>query len=173
MVKKFGPPIITSLIAAFVVVFASYAGINDRFAPLELVDVTATASEINKLASIGSGDILTTTNTKTLTNKTLSGAYYTVCTILMEGVDYTLSATEALCSVLNVTGSPSGQGLIAPTIATSGVTRYYTVRNAGGDSGTVTLKKSGGTGVDVATGKTARVYWLSSDYVRETADATH
>lgn len=96
-----------------------------------------------------------------------------IASIVMTGVDYTLSAAEAICNILNVTGSPSGQAIIAPSITASGVSRLYTVRNAGSDSGTVTLKKSAGTGVDVATGKTAEVYWLSTDYVRKTADATH
>ena len=107
-----------------------------------------------------------------------SGGYITgfslkIADIVMTGVDYTLSAAEALCNILVVTGSPSGQAIIAPSITGTGVSRLYTVRNAGSDSGTVTLKKSAGTGVDVATGKTAEVYWLSTDYVRKTADATH
>ena len=107
-----------------------------------------------------------------------SGGYITglslkIADIVMTGVDYTLSAAEAICNILNVTGSPSGQSIIAPSITGTGVSRLYTVRNAGSDSGTVTLKKTAGTGVDVATGKTAEVYWLSTDYVRKTADATH
>ena len=96
-----------------------------------------------------------------------------IATIAMTAVDYTLSAAEALCNILIVTGSPSGQAIIAPTIATSGVSRLYTVRNAGGDSAAVTIKKTAGTGVEIATGKTAKVFWSGTDYVRETADATN
>jgi len=103
----------------------------------------------------------------------ITGFALKVADIAMTGVDYTLSAAEALCNILVVTGSPSGQAIIAPSITGTGVSRLYTVRNAGSDSGTVTLKKSGGTGVAVAAGKTAEVYWLGTDYVRKTADATH
>lgn len=113
--------------------------------------VTATAAELNSLAD----------------------GLKIIATIAMINADYTLSATEALADILNVTGSPSAFSIIAPTISTSGVSRFYTVRNAGADSQNVTLKKTAGTGVAVATGKTARVFWSGSDYVRETADATH
>jgi hypothetical protein len=105
----------------------------------------------------------------------MKGFSTAICTITMAAVDYTLSAAEALCSILEVAGSPSGQAIIAPTVSVAGVSVPYTVRNAGADSAAVTIKKSGGTGVEVATGKTARVFWsgVGSDYVRETADATH
>lgn len=103
----------------------------------------------------------------------ITGFAQKVADIVMAGADYTLSATEATCNILNVTGSPSGYAIIAPSISVSGVSRLYTVRNAGGDSANVTIKKSAGTGVTIATGTTAEVYWLSTDYVRKTADATH
>ena len=103
----------------------------------------------------------------------LTGLALKVASIVMTGVDYTLSTAEALCNILVVTGSPSGQSIIAPTLTTSGASLLYTVRNAGSDSGTVTIKATGQTGVDVATGKTAEVYFLTDDYVRKTADATH
>ena len=103
----------------------------------------------------------------------LTGLTLKVASIVMAGVDYTLSTAEALCNILVVTGSPSGQSIIAPTLTTSGASLLYTVRNAGGDSGTVTIKATGQTGVDIATGKTAEVYFLTDDYVRKTADATN
>ena len=96
-----------------------------------------------------------------------------IATILMTGVDYTLSAAEALCDVLLVTGSPSGQAIIAPAVAESGISRIYTVRNGGADSLGLDIMVSGGTGVTVATGKTASVYYNGSDYARQTADATN
>ncbi len=96
-----------------------------------------------------------------------------IASIVMAQVDYTLSAAEALCSVLVVTSSPSGKAIIAPAVEESGVSRLYTVRNAGGDSADVILKISGGTGVTVGTGKTAEVFYSGTDYVRKTADATH
>ncbi|MBC8392611.1 MAG: hypothetical protein H8E17_08620 [Deltaproteobacteria bacterium] len=96
-----------------------------------------------------------------------------IVTILMANVDYLLSAAEALCDILLVTGSPSGLAIIAPAVAESGISRIYTVRNGGGDSDDVILKISGGTGVTVGTGKTASVYYNGSDYARQTADATN
>lgn len=96
-----------------------------------------------------------------------------IASIVMTGVDYTLSTAESLCSILIVTGSTSSAAIIAPTISQTGVSRLYTVRNAGADSKNVTIKKTSGTGVTIATGKTAKVFWSGSDYVRETADATH
>jgi hypothetical protein len=103
----------------------------------------------------------------------ITGLSLKIASIVMTGVDYTLSAAEALCNILVVKGSPSGQAIIAPTISASGVSRLYTVRNEGGDSGDVIIKKTAGTGVTIGTGKTAKVFWSGSDYVRETADATH
>ena len=96
-----------------------------------------------------------------------------IVTILMLGVDYLLSAAEALCDVLLVTGSPSGEAIIAPAVAESGISRIYTVRNGGADSLGVDIMIYGGTGVTVATGKTASVYYNGSDYARQTADATN
>jgi len=106
-------------------------------------------------------------------NGMVEGLALKVASIVMTGVDYTLSTAEALCNILVVTGSPSGQSIIAPTLTTSGAALLYTVRNAGGDSGAVTIKASGQTGVEIANGKTAEVYFLTDDYVRKTADATH
>jgi hypothetical protein len=96
-----------------------------------------------------------------------------IATIAMTGVDYTLSAAEALCNILIVTGSPSSASIIAPTLTKTDTGLLYTVRNAGSDSGKVNIKATGKTGIDVAAGKTAEVYWLTDDYVRKTADATH
>ena len=96
-----------------------------------------------------------------------------IATIAMTGVDYTLSAAEALCNILVVTGSPSGQSIIAPTLTKTDTGLLYTVRNAGSDSAAVKIKASGQTGVSIATGKTAEVYFLTDDYVRKTGDATN
>ena len=103
----------------------------------------------------------------------ITGLALKIATIAMTGVDYTLSAAEALCNILIVTGSPSGKSIVAPTVSTSGVSVLYTVRNAGADSASVVIKKSAGTGVTVATGKTAEVFWPGSDYARKTPDATN
>jgi hypothetical protein len=132
--------------------------------------VTSTAAEINKLASIGAGDVLTTTNTKTLTNKTLSGPIFTIAATHAYALaeDWVLSAADMLCSLL-VTSSGSGDANIIESGGVSG--RIRIVRN--GAAGTVTIKESGQTGVSIATGKTAVVMHNGTDYIRVTADATH
>lgn len=104
---------------------------------------------------------------------TLKQVAVKVASVVMDGTDYTLSATEALCNILVVTGSPSGQSIIAPTPANPSIGLLFTVRNAGGDSAAVKIKASGKSGVSIATGKTAEVYFLTDDYVRKTADATN
>lgn len=234
--------VILPILTLIFLVSIAYAGINDRFADLELVDVTSTASEINKLSGIGSGDVVTTANTKTLTNKTLtsptintqvaSGGTFNIPTLttpiivslyqdsgrtkLMTmpntasdtlvslnatqtltnktlttqvssggtftnptlnffaaaheyttNADWTLSASEGSALLLIVTSGSTGVNIVAPN--TTG--RMYALRND--TSQTVTLKKSGGTGISIATGKTAILFHSGSDYVRITADATH
>ena len=49
----------------------------------------------------------------------------------------------------------------------------YYVRNGSGYA--ITIKKSAGTGISVANGKTAKVIYSdeAADYIRLTADATH
>lgn len=96
-----------------------------------------------------------------------------IASIVMAAADYTLSAAEALCSILVVTGSASGLAIIAPAVEESGISRLYTVRNASADTNDVVLKVSGGTGVTVGTADTAEVFYSGTDYVRKTADATH
>jgi hypothetical protein len=86
--------------------------------------------------------------------------------VILAVEDWVLSTAEAVCALLT-TSSGSHASIIAPD--TSG--KVYIVRNAG--LGTVTIKKSGGSGVSIATGKTAIVLHNGSDYVRVTADATH
>lgn len=81
--------------------------------------------------------------------------------------DWTLSATEALKTILVTSSGSGGASIVAPN--ESG--RVYVVRNAG--TGAVTIKISGGSGVSVAIGKTAMVWHNGTDYVRITADATH
>mgnify|MGYP001222480341 FL=1 len=92
-----------------------------------------------------------------------------VATKAMTGAaDWTLTRAEALCNLLIVTASPSTKSIIAPAAY-----RMYIVRNAGSDSAAVNIKVSGGTGIDVAAGKTAIVIYNGTDYVRVTGDATH
>jgi len=82
--------------------------------------------------------------------------------------DWTLSASEKKAKMLIVTNADAAANIIAPAEK-----REYILRNASGQA--ITIKKSSGTGVTVATGKTAIVKYSNSvgDYVRVTPDATH
>lgn len=80
--------------------------------------------------------------------------------------DYTLNDTEQKSLLLIATNADAGAAIIAPA-----ANKMYILRNASGQ--TVTLKKSAGTGISVANGKTAVLVYDGSDYVRVTADATH
>ena len=83
-------------------------------------------------------------------------------------VDWTLSASEKKAKLLVVTNADAAANIIGPAEK-----REYILRNASGQA--ITIKKTGGTGVAVANGKTAIVRYSSSvgDYIRVTADATH
>jgi len=161
--------------------------------------VTSTAAELNKLASIGAGDVVTTTNTKTLTNKTLSGTttlsgatlsggatlvgtyaggtfdsqtingpvYSVSSKTFTAGEDWELSASEAKSLLLTASSGSGTPSIIAPS--TSG--KVYFFRNGAGVA--IMLKRSGGTGISVASGNTASLIDNGSDYVRVTADGTH
>jgi len=80
--------------------------------------------------------------------------------------DTTLSAAQYECVCLDVSGTPGGNfNIIAPNTLDS----FYIVSNA--TANTLTIKKSAGTGVAIATNKTAIVRHNGTDYVRVTADA--
>jgi hypothetical protein len=254
--------LLSSLILVLLLAGLSVAGLNDRFAPLELVDVTSTASEINKLHGVGSGTLVTTTNTVTLTNKTItsptitggtttsasnSGGSFTYATLttpviaaiyqdaaktqLMTLPNTTsdtlvgLAATQQLTNKTLVNGTISGctttgvtstnATITAPTITTPNLTfgvnavhnylaaedwvlstaeaktlllttssgsgsanivapdvsgTMYIVR-ASKAGNSITIKKSGGTGITIASARTAIVIHNGSDYVRVTADS--
>jgi len=85
--------------------------------------------------------------------------------------DWEMSGTEAKSLLLTVTsGAGAGdRNVIAPDV--SG--RLYIVRNDTTAGGSAVIKKSGGTGVSIASGKTATVIHNGSDYIRVTADQTH
>lgn len=100
--------------------------------------------------------------------KKVKGFGLDVASKAMTGVDWTLTRAESFCNLLIVTQSPSTKSIIAPAEY-----RMYIVRNAGGDSAVVNIKVSGGTGVNVAAGKTAIVIYNGTDYIRVTGDATH
>ncbi len=110
-----------------------------------------------------------TVNGGTVQDATVAGPTFTIATHDYEGAaaDWSLSTAEARALVLSATNANGGCAIIAPAVAG----KTYIVRNATGQN--LTIKKSGGSGITIANGKTAQVYYLSSDYVRATADQTH
>jgi len=113
--------------------------------------------------------------TDTLTNKTLTAPVITTAdvtfavssNVFAAGEDWTLSASELKSLLLTVTSGSGTPSIIAPS--TSG--KVYILRNAALVN--VTLKRNGGTGIAVASGKTAVLMDNGTDYIRVTADATH
>jgi hypothetical protein len=132
--------------------------------------VTSTATELNKLAGI-SGDVITTTNTKTMTNKTLTSPVINTPSVVQSvafhnygasSADWILSATEQKAVLLWVTNAGAASNIVAPAEA-----RVYFVYNNSGQNVTIA---AGGTGITVANTKVAGVIYASGDYVRLTPD---
>jgi len=78
--------------------------------------------------------------------------------------DWVLSTSEQRAETLVATNSGGAAAIIAPQSAGY---RYTVVNNT---SNALAIKKSGGTGVIIAAGKTASVEYIGSDYMRLTAD---
>ncbi|WP_214659095.1 hypothetical protein [Candidatus Formimonas warabiya] len=79
--------------------------------------------------------------------------------------DWTLSDAEQKCLLLTLTNAGAAVNIIAKDLEGW----PHAVRNLSGQA--ATIKKSGGTGVVIAAGKTAWVIHNGTDYVRLTADA--
>lgn len=118
-------------------------------------------------------DTLATLNgAETLANKTLTSPIVNTPSIVQSvafhdygtsSADWTLSATEQKAVLLWVTNAGATSDIIAPEEA-----RIFFVYNNSGQS--VTIKKSGGTGITVANAMVAGVIYASGDYVRLTPD---
>jgi hypothetical protein len=81
--------------------------------------------------------------------------------------DLTLSAAQYECVILAVSGTPGGNfSIIAPDTADA----FFIVTNT--TANTLTIKKSGGTGVTIASNNTAIVRHNATDYLRVTTDAS-
>lgn len=151
-----------------------------RFAVIGLVVVmvfgmvaVTFAEEVYKPGKNNSGTIGTdTTFWRQGFFQTLSGFRVEVVSKNWGGAStpWTLSTTEQRAAILYLYNAASGATIVAPS--ESG--RVYTVFNNSGQS--VTIKKSGGTGIAVGNGKVATVAYFTSnattDYMRLTADET-
>lgn len=112
--------------------------------------------------------------TQTLTNKTLTAPIVTSPDITLSVVDHdfsgghadwTLSAEELKNLVVTCQNSDQASNIIGPTTAG----RVYIVNNA--TSSNIVFKTAAGTGVTIATNKTAIVRCNGTNYVRVTGDA--
>lgn len=136
---------------------------------------TATLSGGATLSGTFTGGTLAsqTLTGSTITSPTVTGidTTYNVSTHeYTTDADWAMSATEAKSILLSVSSGSGALNIVAPDV--SG--RLYVVRNgSAGTVGSVTIKKSGGTGITIASGKTAILMHNGSDYIRVTADGTH
>jgi hypothetical protein len=112
--------------------------------------------------------------TQTLTNKTLTAPVVTSPDLTFAisthdyagaAADWTLSAAEIKTIFLSTSNSSGATNIIAPTTAN----KVYILYNA--TASACTIKTAAGTGVEVATTKTAIVRCDGTNYVRVTADA--
>lgn len=112
--------------------------------------------------------------TQTLTNKTLTAPAVTSPDLTFAAsthdysgaaADWTLSAAEIKTMFLSTSNSSGATNIIAPTTAN----KVYVLYNA--TASACTIKTAAGTGVEVATTKTAIVRCDGTNYVRVTADA--
>lgn len=101
-----------------------------------------------------------------LTVRTGSGNKFGVAShdYLGAAADWVLNTDEQKCLMLTGTNAGGAVNIIA--LDAPGV--LHAVNNLSGQ--TITIKKSGGTGVAIATGKTAIVMYNGTDYIRLTAD---
>lgn len=112
-------------------------------------------------------EVVTLTETQTLTNKTLTAPDITsgIVTSLDLTADVTLTAAQAKAEILEVTVGHAANCIIAP--ATLGK-KYWVVNNhatlAAG------IKVAAGVAVSVAAQKKALVYYNGTNYIRLTAD---
>lgn len=120
--------------------------------------------------TLDSGSTLTGSGTMNLTSPTITGldaAFPVSSKVFTAGEDWELSATEAKSLLLTASSGSGTPSIIAPS--TSG--KVYMFRNGAGVA--ITLKRSGATGISVASGKTAILMDNGTDYVRITADVAH
>jgi len=130
--------------------------------------------------TIDSAAVLTTSNTKTLTNKTLTAPTITSPKTTYVFTSYAYSSTVgATYSVADTVGSPTVYRITGGSGDTTFVMTYIgtAASNAGkifyiinSSSNTVTFKQSGGTGVTIAAGKIVTVIGNGTDFERITAD---
>lgn len=123
------------------------------------------------------GDVVGTTDTQTLTNKTftapaINGATLSAPVLTSAShsyanahADWTLSAAERAAFIWTCTLADAGANAIAPATANE----VHLVVNASGQA--ITFKAPGQTGIAVANGKSAFLRGDGTDWTRVTTDA--
>jgi hypothetical protein len=152
--------------------FTSSTGSSMTLTTPTVTGGTFTSATISGSTTLGGTLTGGTLATATITSPTVTGIDTTYNVSSHEyttNADWVMSATEAKSFLLTVTSASSTTNIIAPNV--SG--RLYVVRNDTSPGGNCTIKKSGGTGIAIACGKTATVIHNGSDYIRVTADQTH
>jgi hypothetical protein len=100
-------------------------GVTATTAELNILDgVTATTAEINKLDGV-SGDVVGTTDTQTLTNKTLSGADNTVTVDGTVGVGFLSIPQNSQSAAYTLVLSDAGKHILHPSADTT--VRTFTI----------------------------------------------
>ena len=93
--------------------------------------ITSTAAELNKLASIGAGDVLTTTNTKTVTNKTLTtptiASFYSTTGVLISAPTTTTDTLAGIATEQTFTNKTLTTPIIASFYQDAAKTKLVTV----------------------------------------------
>jgi hypothetical protein len=124
-------------------------------------DVNNGFTQLVDLSVAGTNNITQTTDITLAVSNGSSGSSFT---------STATNSTVAQYAILNCTGSrPGVTNIIAP--ATS---KIYFITNATSGGFAITVKKSGGTGVSIANGETAIVYYntVTADYAKATSIST-
>lgn len=106
--------------------------------------------------------------TKTIKGVNSSAPFGTATYNMASDADATPTSTAYVNTYINVTSTTltATRGLLMPNVTGA----LYAVTNSTTGAQSITVKKSGGTGVTIANGKTAWVIHNGTDYVRLTAD---
>ena len=159
------------LVALFVGVPLVWAGVTN-FDAIKVIAKSGDTYQIEVDNSSGTRVFSVDSSGNVYTGGAVTGQAYAIATHSYTAAEtWTLSAAEEAKTIL-VVSSGSGSPKIYPsgtTTCTDG--KFYIVRNAAKVN--VVLKTSDGTGVTIATSKTASAFGWGNDFYRMSADASN